>query len=238
MSISWRNTRDFNVCCETLSRPFCPFKQHWTLSWSKNYPSSYTNDNAIDSRCIRFYTNYCATPPLIWDLSQKKTLDCWKDIEFFLPDRFRWIQCSGSKKKENMSQKVIGWGRLSYFTIGMKNTNMVEGVEILHRDKFRLIPLSVFRGEVENGTINQRLVHPSCFPYWHGKHILERRRCDLASFHVFLIFVFESQFRWFHSKVLAVEMFVISPQPSLSAHNFNIILNLHLSPCMGRVLNV
>ena len=49
-----------------------------------------------------------------------------------------------------MSQPIRGWGGHLAFPIGPKNTNLVEDVEILHPVKFRWIPFSGFREEVEN----------------------------------------------------------------------------------------
>ena len=49
-----------------------------------------------------------------------------------------------------MSQPIRGQGGHLVFPIGSKNTNLVEGVEILLSVKFRLIMFSAFRGEVEN----------------------------------------------------------------------------------------
>ena len=45
-----------------------------------------------------------------------------------------------------MSHPIRGLG----FSIGMKNTNFVEDVEFLLLIKFRQIPVSGFREEVEN----------------------------------------------------------------------------------------
>ena len=50
------------------------------------------------------------------------------------------------------------------FAIGPKNTNLVEDVEIFLLVKFRWIPFSGFRGEVENVSANQRPERPSTFP--------------------------------------------------------------------------
>ena len=55
-----------------------------------------------------------------------------------------------SEKKPKMSQPIRGWGGHLVFPIGPKNTNLVEDVEILHPVKFRWIPFSGFRKEVEN----------------------------------------------------------------------------------------
>ena len=44
-----------------------------------------------------------------------------------------------------------------------KNTNLVENIEIFFPVKFRWIPFSGFRGEVENVSTNQRLGRPFCF---------------------------------------------------------------------------
>ena len=49
-----------------------------------------------------------------------------------------------------MSQPIRGQGGHLVFLIGSKNTNLVEGVEILLSVKFRWILFSGFRGEVEN----------------------------------------------------------------------------------------
>ena len=49
-----------------------------------------------------------------------------------------------------MSQPIRGQGGHLVFPIGSKNTNLVEGVEILLSVKFRWILFSGFRGEVEN----------------------------------------------------------------------------------------
>ena len=64
--------------------------------------------------------------------------------------------------------------------IGPKNTNFVEDIEILLPVKFRWIPFSGFRGEVENVSANQRPGRPSCFSDRPEKHKLGRGRCDLA----------------------------------------------------------
>ena len=63
-----------------------------------------------------------------------------------------------------MSQPIRGQGGHLVFPIGPKNTNLVEDVEILLPLKFRWIPFSGFRGEVENVSANQRPGRPSCYP--------------------------------------------------------------------------
>ena len=57
-----------------------------------------------------------------------------------------------------------------FFLICLKNTNMVEGIESLLPVKFRWIPFSGFRGEVENVSANQRPGRPSCFSDRPEKH--------------------------------------------------------------------
>ena len=66
------------------------------------------------------------------------------------------------------------------------NTNLVEDVEILLPVKFRWIPFSGFRGEVENVSANQRPGRPSCFSDRPEKHKLGRGHWDLASCQVSL----------------------------------------------------
>ena len=60
------------------------------------------------------------------------------------------------EKKLKMSQPMRDRG-------GLKNTNLIEDVEILLRVKFRCIPCGSFRQEVENISANQRPGRPSCF---------------------------------------------------------------------------
>ena len=73
-----------------------------------------------------------------------------------------------------------------FFSIGPKNTNLVEDVEVLLPVKFRWIPISGFRVEVENVSANQRPGRPSCFSDRPEKHKLGRGRWDLASCQVSL----------------------------------------------------
>ena len=55
-----------------------------------------------------------------------------------------------------MSQPIRGQGGHFVFPIGPKNTNFVEGVEILPPIKFCCIRFSGFREEIENISANQR----------------------------------------------------------------------------------
>ena len=70
--------------------------------------------------------------------------------------------------------------------ISLKNTNLVEDVEILLPVKFRWIPFNGFREEVENVPANQRPGRPSCFSNQPKKHKLGRGHWDLASCQVLL----------------------------------------------------
>ena len=79
-----------------------------------------------------------------------------------------------------MSQLIRGQGGHLVFPIGPKNTNLVEGVEILLPVKFCWIPFSGLGEEVENVSANQRPGRPSCFSNRLEKHKLGRGRWDLA----------------------------------------------------------
>ena len=85
-----------------------------------------------------------------------------------------------------MSHPIRGQGGHIVFSISPKNTNLVEGLEILLPIKFRWIPFSGFRGEVKNVSANQRPGRPFCFSDRPEKHKLGRRRWDLASCQVSL----------------------------------------------------
>ena len=63
-----------------------------------------------------------------------------------------------------MSPPIRGQGGHLGFPISLKNTNLVEDVEILLPVKFLIIPFSGFRGEVNNVSANLRPGWPSCFP--------------------------------------------------------------------------
>ena len=67
------------------------------------------------------------------------------------------------------------------FLIGLKNTNLVEAIEILLLFKFCQIPFSVFRGEVKNVPFNQRPGRSSWFSDRPNKHKIGRGCWDLAS---------------------------------------------------------
>ena len=90
------------------------------------------------------------------------------------------------KGKSKMSQPIRGQGGHLVFSIGPKNTNLVEDVEILLPVKFRWITFGGFREEVENVSANQRPGRPSCSSDRHEKHKLGRGRWDLASLQVSL----------------------------------------------------
>ena len=83
----------------------------------------------------------------------------------------------------------------SCFPIGPKNTNLVEGVEILLPVKICWIPFSGFYREVENVSANQRPGRPSCFSDWPEKHKLGRGLWDLASYQILL-----NSVQWFQRR--------------------------------------
>ena len=62
-----------------------------------------------------------------------------------------------------MSQPIRGRDGHFVFVIDPKNINWVEDADTLLHVKFRCIPLSSLRGEVENVSANQRPGQPSCF---------------------------------------------------------------------------
>ena len=66
-------------------------------------------------------------------------------------------------EKSKMPQPIRGQGSHLVFPIGPKNTKLLKDIEILLPVKFRWIPFSGFRGEVENVSANQRPGRPSFF---------------------------------------------------------------------------
>ena len=70
-------------------------------------------------------------------------------------DRGRWklascqVSLNSVQEKSKMSRSIRGNGGHLVFRISLKNTNLVEDVEILLPVKFGWIPFSSFRGEVK-----------------------------------------------------------------------------------------
>ena len=103
------------------------------------------------------------------------------------PHIVHWVQCAIFWR--------IGQGGHPVFPIGPKNTNLVEDVELFLLVKFRWIPFSGFRGEVENASANQRPGRPSCFSDRPEKHKLGRGHLNLASCQVSL-----NSVQWFQRR--------------------------------------
>ena len=100
---------------------------------------------------------------------------------------FRLLLWNGWTELEEisrMSQQIRGQGGHLVFPIGLKNTNVVEGVETLLPVKFRRILFRGFFREVENVSANQGRGRPFCFSDRPEKHKLGRGRWDLASYQV------------------------------------------------------
>ena len=68
-----------------------------------------------------------------------------------------------SEERSNMFQPIRVQDNHLVFPIGPKNISCVEDDEILLPVKFRWIPLSGFRGVVENVSASRRPGRPSCF---------------------------------------------------------------------------
>ena len=120
------------------------------------------------------------------------TLFIFSDLDFFLTFRscflssFVELRSAVSEQKSKMSQPIRSQGGHLVFTIGPKNTNLVEDIEVLLPVKFRWILFIGFREEVKNVSANQRPGRPSCFSDRPKKHKLGRGRWDLASCQVSL----------------------------------------------------
>ena len=118
--------------------------------------------------------------------SARKTQTWLRTLRSCSLSSFVKFRSAVSEEKSKMSQPIRGQGGHLVFLIGPKNTNLVEDVEILLPVKFRWIPFSSFRGEVEKVSANQRPGRPSCFSNWPEKHKLGRGRWDFASCQVSL----------------------------------------------------
>ena len=145
----------------------------------------------------------------VWNVSDNQRLgrpSCFSDRpEKHKLGRGRWdlASCQVSlnfvQRFQRRSRKCLSQSEarvaILFFPIGPKNTNLVEDVKILLPVKFRWIPFSGFRGEVENVSTNQRPGRPSCFSDRPEKHKLGRGRWDLASCQVSLNSILQFQRR-------------------------------------------
>ena len=66
-----------------------------------------------------------------------------------LPVKFRWIPFSGFRGEVENVLANQRPGRPSFFSIGLKNTNLIEDIVILRPVKFRWIPFTGFKGELK-----------------------------------------------------------------------------------------
>ena len=102
------------------------------------------------------------------------------------------VSLNSGQRFQRRSRKCLSQSEaraaILFFRSARKNTNLVEDVEILLPVKFRWIPLSGFRVEVENVSANQRPGRTSCFTDRPEKHKLGRGHWDLASGRVFVEF--------------------------------------------------
>ena len=127
-----------------------------------------------------------ARAAILFFRSAQKTQTWYRTLRSCFLSSFVDFRSAVSEEKSKMSQPIRGQGGHLFFPIGPKNTKLVEDVEILLPVKFRWIPFSGFRGEVENVSANQRPGWPSCFSDRPEKHKLGRGRWDLASCQVWL----------------------------------------------------
>ena len=118
--------------------------------------------------------------------SARKTQTWLRALRSCFLSSFVKFRSAVPEEKSKMSQPIRDQGGHLVFPIRPKNTNLVEGLEILLPVRFRCIPISGFRGEVENVSANQKPVQPSCFSDPPEKHKLGRGPWDLASCQVSL----------------------------------------------------
>ena len=85
-------------------------------------------------------------------LDRKQDLNVFYQVCVFWADRKNKMAALASEEKSKMSQPIRGQGSHLVLTISPKNTNLVEGVEILLPVKFSWIPFvarrSAFMGHI------------------------------------------------------------------------------------------
>ena len=138
-------------------------------------------------QCATFLRNRPRQTFLFTDRPEKHKLG--RDLRSCFLSSLVEFRSAVSEEKSKMSQPIRGQSGHLLFLIGLKNTNLVEDVEILLPVKFRWIQFSSFRGEVENVSANHRPGRPSYFSDLPKKHKIGRGRWDLASCQISLNFV-------------------------------------------------
>ena len=139
------------------------------------FPSAVSDEKSKISQPVRSHGCYLFSrsvqnPKLVirrWDLASSQ-------VSFNSVHRFQ------RRSRKCLSQSEAR-AVILLFRSARKNTNLVEDVEILLPVKFRWIPLSSFREEVENGSAKQRPGRPSCFSDRPEKHKLSKGHWDLDS---------------------------------------------------------
>ena len=112
--------------------------------------------------------------------NQKRKSELWNSTRTLVPVKHLWIRLVVLEKSK-MSHPIRGKDGHLVFPIGPKKNNLVEDIVILLPVKFRCIPFSGLRGEVENVSADQRLGRQSCSSDRPEKHKLGRGCWDLAS---------------------------------------------------------
>ena len=91
-----------------------------------------------------------------------------------------------SEEPAKISQPMRESGGHFVFLIGPKNTNLVKDIWILIAVNFCCNPLSGYKREVENGSVNPRQEGHLVFTDWREKHKLGWGHWDLAFYQVLL----------------------------------------------------
>ena len=158
-------------------------RRHWELASCQVSLNSVQRLLQRSRKCLSQSQSRAA---ILFFRSARKTQTWKRALRSCFLSSFVEFRSAVSTEKSKMSQPIRGQGGHLIFLIGPKNTNLVEGFEILLPIKFRWIRFSGFRGEVENVSANQRPGRPSCFSNRPEKHKLGRGLWDLASCQVSL----------------------------------------------------
>ena len=168
------------------------------LSSFIEFGSAFSEEKLKMSRPIRGQGGH-----LVFPIGPKNT-NLVEDVEILLPITFRWIPFNGFRGEVENVLANQRPGRPFCFSDRPEKHNLGRGhwdlafcqvllnsVQRFQRrsrkcEKFHWIRFSLFRGEVENVSVNQRPGRPSCFSDQPEKHKLGRRCWDLASYHVSL----------------------------------------------------
>ena len=148
MPTFWQNCHDGNFYLLFGLKKHKLGRRHWDLA---SYKVSFNSVQQFQRICLKCLGKSEGRAAILFFRSVRKTQTWQKTLRSCFLSSFIEFHSAVSEKKWKMCQPIRRkGGHLVFFRLAPKNTTLVEDVEILLPVKFRWIPFSGFREEVEN----------------------------------------------------------------------------------------